>query len=75
MKDTGKTFSKGSMILAVIILIGTNLYSIIAKNHIPTIEEEKTLIMFCSAIVLFFSPVILSIWFKIFCNRNKEENK
>jgi len=71
MRNEGKTISRYAMILAVVILIGSNLFHIVVKSHIPTFEEQKSLVLFCSGIVLFFSPIFLSVWLERIFGKKK----
>lgn len=67
-----KPISKWTMILAVILAIVMNIICIVVNQRIPSTDEQQSILMLCGALILFFSPVYLSIWLdKIFGNKMK----
>jgi uncharacterized membrane protein YagU involved in acid resistance len=56
-----KSVSKIAMIIAVIFLIVYNLIYVILSKKIPTVEEQKSILLFCGAIIIFFTPVYLNL--------------
>ncbi|MBN2547480.1 MAG: hypothetical protein JXB50_16870 [Spirochaetes bacterium] len=63
----GKAVSKSSMIFASMVAIVYNGYKIFKTGNAPSLEEQKSILLLCAALIAFFSPVYLSIWLeKIF---------
>jgi hypothetical protein len=56
-----KNISKFGMIIAVLIIIGMNFGYLILARKLPTLDEEKAILLFGGSIVLVFSPIYLSI--------------
>lgn len=70
----GKKISKWVMILAFLIALSYNIFSLIKNGKIPTVDEQKSIIIFSSSAILFFSPIYLSIWLdKIFGKKEVEK--
>ncbi|MBN2546550.1 MAG: hypothetical protein JXB50_12190 [Spirochaetes bacterium] len=66
----GKNISRCSMMLSAVMAVGYNLFALIKTGQIPTVDEQKSILMLCGALIVFFSPVYLSIWLdKIFGKR------
>lgn len=67
-----KPISTWTMILAVILAVIMNIISLVWNKRIPTTDEQQSILMLSGALILFFSPVYLSIWLdKIFGNKVK----
>ncbi len=63
----GKNVSKWAMILAAVITLTYNIFVVITTRKVPTIDEQQSILVLGSGLILFFSPVYLSIWLeKIF---------
>ncbi len=63
----GKSLSKWAMILAAMITLTYNIFVVITTRKVPTIDEQQSILVLGSGLILFFSPVYLSIWLdKIF---------
>jgi hypothetical protein len=58
---SAKTTSHIGMIIAVLFLLCSNLYSIIFLKHLPVWEEEKSLLGVSIGVILCFSPVYLNL--------------
>ena len=56
-----KKISLIGMILGSLIIISSNIVNILYNKSIPTLEEQKSILLFGSSIVIIFSPVYLSI--------------
>jgi len=62
-----KGFSLIGMIVAVLIEIVFNLIIILKEKRVPDITEQQSITWLSASIIIFFSPVYLSIWLdKIF---------
>jgi hypothetical protein len=56
-----KFISKIGMIIGALIIICYNAFYLITTEKIPTVEEQKSILLFGGSIVVIFSPVYLSI--------------
>lgn len=56
-----KDISLIGMILGGVIIISYNLIYLILSKKIPTLDEQKSILLFGGSIVIIFSPVYLSI--------------
>ena len=57
-----KPISKWVMVLAAVITIGYNLFVVIKTGKIPTLDQQQSILMLGGGLIIFFSPVYLSIW-------------
>lgn len=57
----GKKVSKIGMMLSVTIALLYNLGYLIFERKIPTVDEQKSILMLSGFIVIFFSPIYASI--------------
>lgn len=56
-----KAVSKVGMILGAILIIGYNLGYLLFTQTIPSIEEQKSILLFGGSILIMFSPIYLGI--------------
>jgi hypothetical protein len=66
-----KNISLTGIVIAVLIAISFNLFSLIILNRIPSQEEQKSIILLCGFIIIAFSPVYVSIFLDKLTRRNK----
>jgi hypothetical protein len=57
-----KNISLTGIIIAVLIAICFNLFSLLLLNRIPSQDEQKSIIILCRFIIIAFSPVYVSIF-------------
>lgn len=70
----GKKVSKIGMILAVMVALMYNLLYVFFEHKIPSTDEQKSILMLSGFIVVFFSPVYVSIILDKFAIMLKKEN-
>jgi hypothetical protein len=56
-----KNISKWGMVLSAISIISYNIIYVIFEKKIPTLEEQKSILLFGGSMLVIFSPVYLSI--------------
>jgi hypothetical protein len=56
-----KNISKIGMVTSAIIVLSYNFYYLIMTGKIPTLDEQKSILMLGGFIVVIFSPIYLSI--------------
>jgi hypothetical protein len=57
----GKQVSKIAMIVAAVIIISYNVGYLLLSRAIPTVEEQKSIILLGISILIIFTPIYLSI--------------
>ena len=67
-----KEISKWAIVVSVLIAIVYNISYTITSRQIPTIEQQSSIIMLCTFIIVAFSPVYLSIILDKFVKKDKE---
>jgi hypothetical protein len=61
-KITGaKNISKWGMVLSAFAIISYNIIYVVFEKKIPTLEEQKSILLFGGSMLVIFSPVYLSI--------------
>jgi hypothetical protein len=57
----GKNISKVGMVLGATIIIGYNMFYLMTTKKIPTMDEQKSIILFGASVTAIFSPIYFSI--------------
>jgi len=66
--NKAKNISKIGMILSALIIITYNIVYLILAQQIPTLEEQKSILLLGLSIIIVFSPIYLNIILDKFVN-------
>lgn len=64
---SAKGLSLLGIVVAVAISLSFNVFYVIYNKKVPSLDEQQSVLLLAGSMVVFFSPVYLSIWLdKIF---------
>lgn len=76
MKVKAKWLSIIAKVIAVLIAVGYNIFSLCYNKAIPSVNEQKSILLLCGAVIMAFSSIDISLIMKNIFTKgvNNEEN-
>jgi hypothetical protein len=70
-KFRAKNISKIGMVISALIAISYNCYNLIINKKIPTLQEQKSILLLSGYVLICFSPIYINIIIDKFVKKYK----